>query len=188
MFDGYIDVKRKERDTMRKKNTVLFAGLVLSFVMLTGCGSNIPPATVSDSGTTQKEKELQSEVDALQKELDEIKQGQSQQDTQPADNSAGTTDNTQTQNTTGNTAGNTAGNTTGNIKNVSETVQISLEEARQIALDRVPGATDQNISIHLDFDDGWYLYEGDILYNRVEYEFEIDANTGEVLKWEQEKW
>ena len=63
-----------------------------------------------------------------------------------------------------------------------------MEEARQIALDRGTGATEDNISIKLEVDDGWYIYEGDILYNRMEYEFEIDANTGDVLKWEQEKW
>lgn len=172
---------------MRKKYTVLFAGMMLSFVMLTGCGSNIPPAAVSDSGMTEKEKELQSQVDALQQELDGIKQGQNQQDTQPAADAAGTTD---TAGTTGNSqsqSGNSGAGNAGNARNTVN-VQISLDQARQIALDRVPGATDQNISIHLDYDDGWYLYEGDILYNRMEYEFEIDANTGEVLKWEQERW
>ena len=67
-------------------------------------------------------------------------------------------------------------------------MSITLEEAQNIALERVPGATAQNISIELDEDDGWYIYEGDILYNRMEYEFEIDANTGNILKWETEKW
>lgn len=161
---------------MRKKYTVLFAGLMLSFVMLTGCGSNIPPASVSDDGMTEREKELQAEVDALQQELDEIKQGQNQQDTQAADDSTGTTDNSQ------------ASKESGNAGKTAEVVQVPMEEARQIALDRVPGATEDNISIKLEVDDGWYIYEGDILYNRMEYEFEIDANTGDVLKWEQEKW
>ena len=81
----------------------------------------------------------------------------------------------------------------GNAQSSSETQasgtgRISVEEAKQIALERVPGATDQDISIELDEDDGWYIYEGDILYNRIEYEFEIDAETGSILKWEQERW
>ena len=59
---------------------------------------------------------------------------------------------------------------------------ISLEEAQDIALARVPGSTARDMSIELDRDDGWYIYEGDILYNRMEYEFEIDANTGDILK------
>ena len=58
----------------------------------------------------------------------------------------------------------------------------------QIALARVPGATEQDVSIELERDDGWLIYEGDILYNRMEYEFEIDAETGTVLKWEEEAW
>lgn len=67
-------------------------------------------------------------------------------------------------------------------------VSISMEEAQNIALERVPGATERNISIELEKDDGWYIYEGDIEYNGMEYEFEIDADTGNILKWEEERW
>ena len=67
-------------------------------------------------------------------------------------------------------------------------LRIDGAEAQNIALERVPGATAQDMSIELDYDDGWYIYEGDILYNRTEYEFEIDANTGNILKWEEERW
>ena len=67
-------------------------------------------------------------------------------------------------------------------------VAVTLEEAQNIALERVPGASAQNISIELDEDDGWYIYEGDIVYDGMEYEFEIDANTGNILKWEEERW
>lgn len=66
-------------------------------------------------------------------------------------------------------------------------VQISQEEATKLALDRVPGATEQDIRMKLDFDDGYYKYEGDIIYNQIEYEFEIDANTGTFLEWSEEK-
>lgn len=67
-------------------------------------------------------------------------------------------------------------------------VSVSLEQAKQIALQKVPGATEQNLAIHLDFDDGFYVYEGDIWYDRMEYEFDIDANSGTILKREQEYW
>ena len=70
----------------------------------------------------------------------------------------------------------------------SGTGRISLEEARDIALARVEGATASNISIELDHDDGWYVYEGEIFYNGMEYEFEIDADSGNILKWEEERW
>lgn len=36
-------------------------------------------------------------------------------------------------------------------------------------------------------DDGYYKYEGDIIYNQKEYEFEIDANTGTFLEWSEER-
>ena len=35
--------------------------------------------------------------------------------------------------------------------------------------------------MELKIDDGQYIYEGDIVYQQTEYEFEIDANTGDFL-------
>lgn len=64
---------------------------------------------------------------------------------------------------------------------------VSLEEATRIALDKVPGATEQDIRINLDYDDGRHKYEGDIIYEQMEYDFEIDANTGEVIEWSEER-
>ena len=64
---------------------------------------------------------------------------------------------------------------------------VSLEEATRIALDKVPGATEQDIRINLDYDDGRQKYEGDIIYEQMEYDFEIDANTGEVIEWSEER-
>lgn len=61
---------------------------------------------------------------------------------------------------------------------------IGEAKAKQIALARVPGATDQHIRIKLDYDDDKVKYEGSIYYNRVEYEFEIDAYTGRIIDWE----
>lgn len=63
---------------------------------------------------------------------------------------------------------------------------ISEEDARNAALGRVPGATQNDIRIHLDYDDGMQVYEGDIYYNNTEYEFQIDATTGEFIEWSQE--
>lgn len=66
-------------------------------------------------------------------------------------------------------------------------VAISREEAIDIALAKVSGATESDIRIELDHDDGRYKYEGDIIYERVEYDFEIDANSGDVTSWEEER-
>ena len=38
----------------------------------------------------------------------------------------------------------------------------------------------------LDYDDGRPVYEGEIFYNSMEYEFEIDGYTGTVLEWSAE--
>lgn len=64
---------------------------------------------------------------------------------------------------------------------------VSREEAIDIALAKVSGATENDIRIELDHDDGRYKYEGDIIYERVEYDFEIDANSGDVISWEEER-
>lgn len=66
-------------------------------------------------------------------------------------------------------------------------VQLSIEKASALALERVPGATQQDLKIELDYDDAYYKYEGDIIYDQKEYEFEMDANTGEFLEWKEER-
>ena len=63
---------------------------------------------------------------------------------------------------------------------------VSEADARASALARVEGASDSDIRIKLDRDDGRLIYEGKIIYNNTEYEFEISADTGEFLKWEQD--
>lgn len=73
-----------------------------------------------------------------------------------------------------------------NTANQTE-VAISEEEATNLALERVPGASAQDLRIQLEFDDGVHKYEGDIIYDGKEYDFEIDANTGTFLEWSEER-
>ena len=63
---------------------------------------------------------------------------------------------------------------------------VSIETAKQTALSRVPGATANNIRIKSDYDDGRLVYEGKIIYNALEYEFEISAATGKIIEWDVE--
>ena len=60
---------------------------------------------------------------------------------------------------------------------------ISLDEAAALALSRVEGAGNNNIKIELDWDDGRPIYEGEIRYGALEYEFEMDAYTGDFIEW-----
>lgn len=63
---------------------------------------------------------------------------------------------------------------------------ISEADARGIALERVQGAGDTDIHMKLDEDNGKQVYEGEIIYKDREYEFEMDAVTGEILEWSEE--
>lgn len=63
---------------------------------------------------------------------------------------------------------------------------LTEQEAIALALAKVPGATKDTIRIHLDYDDGVAVYEGTIIYNEMEYEFEINASDGSVKEWSVE--
>ena len=68
-----------------------------------------------------------------------------------------------------------------------ESLLIPEDRAKEIALEKVPGATTENIvQFKKDYEDGKDVYEGKIIYNNTEYEFEIDAQTGNVNEWESE--
>lgn len=63
---------------------------------------------------------------------------------------------------------------------------VSEADAKAAALARVEGASDSDILIQLQRDDGQLVYEGTIIYNNTEYDFEINAETGDFLSWEQD--
>ncbi len=73
--------------------------------------------------------------------------------------------------------GDTSGQTSGTI---------SEDEAINIVLQRVSGAQASDVWIKQDRDDGRLVYEGELYYNNTEYEFEMDASTGDILEWSEE--
>lgn len=73
----------------------------------------------------------------------------------------------------------TGGTSTGST---NTTGQITEARAREIALSRAPGA--QIVKCKLDWEHGQYIYEIELRQGRTEYECEISAATGAVLKWE----
>jgi len=75
-----------------------------------------------------------------------------------------------------------ASSTGGNSGNI-----ISADRAKEIALAQVPGATIDNIvEFEMDSDDGRTEYEGKIIYDGIEYEFEIDAYNETIRSWDAE--
>ena len=71
----------------------------------------------------------------------------------------------------------------------ANTTAITADQARQIALADVPGATVNDIyEFELDRDDGRLEYEGTIYYNGMEYEFTIDGYSGAIRSWEAEPY
>ena len=79
-------------------------------------------------------------------------------------------------------------NTTNYQSNVNSTANISVERAKEIALSHAGLASNQVTfqRIELDFDNGIQKYEIEFYYNYREYSYEIDANTGNILSYEQD--
>ena len=174
---------------MRQRYVIVLVGIALSMALFTGCGSR---------RAAEREAELQDEINELRQEIDDLRAGQGADDSQASgsEDDSQASDNAGAEQPADNPQGNSAQNAqSGNSGNSGNSgrggaadVAISLEEARDITLARVDGATASNISIELDRDDGWYVYEGEIFYNGMEYEFEIDADSGNILKWEEDRW
>ena len=78
-------------------------------------------------------------------------------------------------------------NQSGRQNTNSSGASVSMDDAIATALGKVPGATENDIRIELENDDGRLIYEGNIIYEQMEYDFEIDATTGEVLGWSEER-
>lgn len=67
---------------------------------------------------------------------------------------------------------------------VSDSRYIGLEKARALAEQRVPGA--QITKVEFDYEDGRACYEVEGYLGGVEYEFDIDALTGQIFGWKEE--
>lgn len=68
----------------------------------------------------------------------------------------------------------------------SQSGVMAEDKIRDIALAKVPGATEKDISLSLDRDDGRMSYEGKIIFEGMEYDFEIDAYSGAIREWDAE--
>lgn len=100
------------------------------------------------------------------------------------------TQNSNESNAENSNANNSQNNNTNNAQNntVNNTGEISLDKAKEIALSHAGLASNQVTfqRTELDFDNGIQKYEIEFYYNYREYSYEIDANTGNILSYEQD--
>ena len=67
---------------------------------------------------------------------------------------------------------------------VNARASITKEKAKQIMLNKVPGGT--LVEFSYDYDDGVGIYEGKIISGNYEYEIEVSARNGAILKFERD--
>ena len=68
-----------------------------------------------------------------------------------------------------------------------QSAAITEEEAKNVALSQVPGSDESHIvKFRTDYDDGRLEYEGTIIFEEMEYEFEIDGYSGAIRDWDAE--
>ena len=66
---------------------------------------------------------------------------------------------------------------------------VSLEDAKAIALKQA-GLRDSQVTwgrVHKEYDDGRQIYKGEFYHDVMEYEFEVDVRTGEIVDWDVER-
>ncbi len=69
----------------------------------------------------------------------------------------------------------------------AEKDMISEDEAKELVVSKVSGTPKkEEVHLKLDVDDGRKVYEGSVVHQEIKYEFEIDAQSGEILEWEED--
>ena len=60
---------------------------------------------------------------------------------------------------------------------------VSLEEAAAVAAGKVPGSSAADVTIWEESGDGRGRYEGELSFDGMKFEFEIDPQTGLIFDW-----
>jgi len=74
--------------------------------------------------------------------------------------------------------------TTGTVATGSKEVKLTAAQASSIALKQVGGG--KVTKVELDHDDGRYVYEVELRTDQGEADVDVDADTGKVLKFDQD--
>ena len=66
--------------------------------------------------------------------------------------------------------------------------ELTSEEAKQVALSDAQVTEDEviNLRVETDYDDHVLVYEIDFTYDTYEYDYKIDANTGDVVSYDRD--
>ena len=94
-------------------------------------------------------------------------------------NSSATNNNT----VSNNTATNTQNNNVNSANAKASTTLIGEAKAKQIMLDKVPGATFRTFYLDNDYTPE---YEGELIKGNVEYDITVDAKTGKIIDYSEE--
>lgn len=83
---------------------------------------------------------------------------------------------------------NTDGSSNDNANGSNNTASIAVDEARNIALTHANLSADlvQFLRTETEYDDGILVYEVDFTYNNYEYDYKINANTGEIISYDRD--
>ena len=60
---------------------------------------------------------------------------------------------------------------------------VSMEEATEIVAGKVPGSSAADVTIWEESGDGRGRYEGELFFDDMKFEFEIDPQTGRIFDW-----
>lgn len=73
--------------------------------------------------------------------------------------------------------------------NANETNYIGVEKAKSIALEHASLSENDVVftKTNLEYDDGIRVYEIEFIYNHREYDYEIDAKTGNIIKYDVDR-
>ena len=173
-----------------KKSHRFVAGIIsVMSVFTVGCSS--PVQNVQDTQNVQNVQDVQNTQNAQNtqnvQDAQNVQNAQNTQNTQSAQN-VQDTQNTQSAQNTQNTQNAQGTQNVQNAQGIQNSNSITEADAKNIALSNA-GVSETDIiyiTVKQDWDDGRAEYEVDFIAGGMEYEYEIDAASGNVISWEAE--